>query len=289
MHGMRCRPKLIMVAAVLFACSRPSVIPTPEPVPTFPPTQPQPSPPRTTKSEWHLSADPSAHSYKSTTRSTIRSTDQPAGREISTQSETWFTISTNSLRKPVLVSGSVDSIRSTSAQDTTRFPAGFTGSFSTGELALKPVSQNVENQCLSRFESILGEIRPIISTLPIDLRAGDTWSDSLETRICSGDRIPTTAHITRQYTLQGSSEIAGRQALAINRSEKTRLDGEGTQGQHQIRVRGEGTTTAALLIDAMSGALLRMEGDQQLRIEIQASGRTQNFTQSTRQTVDLIR
>src|SRR6186997_919376 len=109
MHGMRCRPKLIMVTAVLFSCSRPSVIPTPEPVPTFPPTQPQPSPSRTTKSEWHLSPDPSAHSYKSTTKSTIRSTDQPAGREISTQSETWFTISTNSLRKPVLVSGSVDS------------------------------------------------------------------------------------------------------------------------------------------------------------------------------------
>jgi hypothetical protein len=279
---------LAIPLAILSACSRPPSIPTPQPVPTFPPAEVKPTPTTTTTGEWHLSPDLSAHSYQSTTTSTTKSTDQADAREYRNQIQSWFTLSINSLQNPVAFSGSIDSARLVGTSDT-HFPVPFTGTLNNHELQFTLGSQAHQEQCLSKVEPILGDIRPVISTLLLHLKTGATWVDSLELTTCSGNRIPTTAHITRQYTLHGTKETRGRQTLAITRVEKIRVAGDGSQDQHQVHLEGEGTTTSELSVDAKTGLLIRSESTQQLNITIRASGRAQGFVQSTNQVVDILR
>lgn len=279
--------KLVVLLAILSGCSRPPSIPPPQPVPTFPPAKVQPVPATTSAGEWHLSPDASPHSYQSTTTSTTKSADWTNTREYHNQIQSWFTLSINSLQRPIAFSGSIDSTRLASTSDT-RFPVPFTGLLNSHELQFTLGSQEHQDQCLSKLEPILGDIRPVISTLLLNLKPGVTWVDSVETSACSGQRIPTTTYTARQYTLLGTKEIGGRQALAITRAEKTQMVGNGRQDQHQVHLEGEGTSTTELFIDAKKGFLIRAESAQQLNITIRASGRSQSFVQSTNQVVDLI-
>jgi hypothetical protein len=280
--------RLVILLAILSACSRPPSIPTPQPVPTFPPPEATPNPITTAVGEWHLSPDLSPHSYQSTTTSRTKSADQANTREYRNQIQSWFTLSINSLQKPIAFSGSIDSARLAGISDT-RFPIPFTGSLNSHELQLIVGSPDHQEQCLSKLEPILGDIRAVISTLLLNLKLGATWADSLETTACSGNRIPTTVRITRQYTLGGTKETRERQVLAITRVEKTQMAGDGSQDQHQVHLEGEGTTTSELSVDAKTGLLIKSESTQQLNITIRASGRAQGFVQLTNQVVDLIR
>jgi len=169
----------------------------------------------------------------------------------------------------------------------THFPIVFTGSLTGNDLQITATSQNP--QCISKIGLILGEVRPVISTIPVDLKAGATWADSIDTTACAGEKIPTTVHNSRKYSIQGTTEIRGRQTLAIIRSERIQLSGDGSQDQHQIHLQGEGTATTQLNIDAETGLLITAESNQQLHVAITASGRVQSFVQTTHQVIDLIR
>jgi hypothetical protein len=285
---MNYRWKLLLSCIVSISCSRPSAIPTPAPVPTFPSPEPLPSRPSNTTDAWHFDVDRLPHSYQSTTRNTVKPVDQSAGTDNTSQVSSWFTISINSLLRPVTLIGSVDSARITPAADQIHLPASFTGLLSSNELVIKPSGQPAGQECQSPLESLFGEIRSVISTIPSNITSGISWTDSIVTTACSGN-IRTTIKTNRRYTAQGARQLDGQETLLINRSEKTQLTGDGAEGQHQVHLEGEGNGVAELFVNPTTGILVQMEGNQQTRITISTSGQTHSFTQTTHQIVNLMR
>jgi hypothetical protein len=81
----------------------------------------------------------------------------------------------------------------------------------------------------------------------------------------------------------------GRQVLEIRRSDQTRLSGDGSQGQHQVHIEGEGTGNSTILIDAITGVTTTLESQQELHIAVRTSGRIQNFVQTTKQMIQQTR
>jgi hypothetical protein len=288
MVPMNYRLKLFLSCIVGISCSRPSVIPTPTPVPTFPAPEPAPSHPPNTTGAWHFNVDRQPHSYQSTTRNTVKAVDQSGGKDNTSQVSSWFTISINSLLKPITLNGSIDSAQIIPTVDEIRLPTQFTGSLASNELIIRPTAQPTGQECLSPVESLFGEIRSAISTIPPDVTSGVSWTDSILTTACSGN-IRTTIRTVRHYTAQGARQLDGRETLFLNRSDKIQLVGDGAQGQHQVHLEGEGNGITELFVNPSTGILVQMEGNQQTRITITTSGQTRTFTQMTHQLIHLTR
>ncbi|MEO8575057.1 MAG: hypothetical protein ABI556_00085 [Gemmatimonadales bacterium] len=76
----------------------------------------------------------------------------------------------------------------------------------------------------------------------------------------------------------GETEFAGRPAIVIDRTEKTLSTAEGSENQHRIVIRNEGTGAAKIYVDRMSGALLSSDSEQHSDVIVTA-GRARQFKQ----------
>jgi hypothetical protein len=75
--------------------------------------------------------------------------------------------------------------------------------------------------------------------------------------------------------------------ILIERQDRTVSAGEGTQGQHRVRLRSDGTGTAQLIVDSRTGSLIESTGTYVTSVVVTASRRERKFTQTTRERISL--
>ena len=111
-----------------------------------------------------------------------------------------------------------------------------------------------------------------------------TWRDSTSSAACHG---PTPISLTTSYTYKviGETNYQEAPALLIERTGKTSLNGQGSDGQHRVVVVGEGNTSGSFQIDRETGVLLEANDEQKTKLIIRSSGRSQEFSQIIRERI----
>ena len=124
----------------------------------------------------------------------------------------------------------------------------------------------------------------MFALIPLELQRGQSWTDSTSTALCSGS-IPVTLTALRHYQVIGEINNGAHIGLLLERLDKTSLAGEGAEGQHRVQLKSEGTGRTELLIDPITGALLEVTGTNTSLVTITTSGRSQKFTQTSKEEV----
>ena len=273
-------PFLILTAS----CRSPASRTQPEPVIAENP--PPGLPPRHLSSHdsWFLHPVDQQHRYRSSTVSTIVM-DQPAtSLHDSTLLTADFTLSLNRESRPASYSVTIQTFllkALTRVSSSTVFelssPVSFTGHLEPGQMSL-----SIPVDCSSQVSSALSTIRRSLVLAPLQLRRGQVWSDSTSLVACSGS-IPVTLIVVQSYRVIGETSSGDRNGILLERSDKTISAGEGADGQHRIQLKSEGTGQVQLLIDSVTGVLLEATGANTTLATVTSSGRSQRFTQATRE------
>jgi hypothetical protein len=164
-----------------------------------------------------------------------------------------------------------------------QLPFSFTARLHQSRLTISSVTGRVIEpsvDCSNEALSAAPVIQRAVVTVPSLLRRDMTWSDSTTANICSGS-IPVMSTASRHFRVIGEVD----RGILIERQERTTSTGEGTQGQHRMRIRSTGTGTAQLIIDARTGALLESTGTHAASVIVTASGRDKQFTQTIRERI----
>lgn len=278
---------------VLSACS--SHIPAPETVP-YPslPERAESTSNRisSTVNRWEFTPSEQSQTYQSTTNIIVHEISAIRSRSDTLILNTRFHINLNERQTPTIISGYIDSITATqttgpnSQLNNPVSRISFTGGITAGELTLKLTT--IEAGCTSPLTSMLGEIRPVITSHPKILSLTSTWTDSISTLACSGTEIPTTLGIIRSYRILGEMTYSTTRVVAIERTETTNFNGSGSQDRHQVEITGVGTGTSRIYVDATTGNTIAVESTQKIDTLIRSSGRLQHFVQDITQRIKLV-
>jgi hypothetical protein len=252
--------------------------------------------------QWTFNFHNEAHTYYSTSQTTLDSNppDSINGKDtisIATQ----FTVAIDRSQTPISISGHLDSIVlepgsriGTDAQKIS-MPINFSGTINFNRLVLNTTTKfststtQTENYlCDSPASPLLGEIRGGIVLLPAQLQPSSRWADTISTATCSGSRFSSNLEIIRSYRVIGERANGNTTALLVKRTEDIHLTGNGTQGQHQIKLEGEGTGSSDILLDSATGTTLAIEVYQELKLMIISSGESKRFTQRVKQRITLV-
>jgi len=276
----------------------------------FPPVIPLPSPSRpetTTKvtdlsaQQWTFNFHNEAHTYYSTSQTTLDSDPSDLISSKDTISiATQFTLAIDRLQTPISISGQIDSVMlkpgSKIGTDSQKIstPINFSGTINSSRLVLNATTksstsatQTRDTSCDSPISSLLGEIRGGIAFLPTQLQLSSSWADTISTDTCSGSRFPSSLEIIRFYQVIGERTSDNTTALLIKRTEHIHLIGSGIQGQHQVKLEGEGTGSSDIILDSATGTALVIEIYQELKLTIISSGQSKRFSQRVKQRITL--
>lgn len=286
------------VAVLLFtcACGRTAASPEPDLLPVPVSTAPAASLPISPGRTWTITPATQPQRYSSTASIALELiTDSTRVRENITQ-HSRFTLLTGSASGSSSFLGSIESlttetpVRIGSPELPLTFPISFTGHIRNGTVILDAVNGRPRTgpiECSTPAFSALNIIHRNIIILPPQLAQGMTWRDSTSTAGCSGSISVNTIAI-RSYRVAGETELSGRPALLLERTEKILSSGEGSENQHRISIRTEGSGAGKVYIDRSSGALLSTESEQQINATITA-GRSQRFIQVVKEKTTLDR
>lgn len=292
---------------VITACARATTpeLPTPTPTNTGVPSD-MPSDPvsRTpvigSAASWTLTPDVQAHTYNSVSKVTLEHTGQPvAGGRDSMLVTTRYSLALDRTDRARPISGSIEAFRIDAGNKTealpitTGFPAAFAGRIMNGQILVDPVGLpqgglTMSSSCPNPWSTVAAGVRRSIFIVPRRISLGMTWSDSTSSTACHG-LIPVVLKLSSVYKVIGEIDRNGAPALLIERIGKSSAAGQGSEGQHIVTVRGEGSATGNFYIDRTSGVLLDVEDEQKMRLVITSSGRNQEFAQTARETVTLAR
>lgn len=128
--------------------------------------------------------------------------------------------------------------------------------------------------------------RQLIPTLPANMNAGESWTDSTTTDGCRGS-VPATSHVVHTYTVLSDTTFAGLPALHVHRDDVIAASGEGAAGQHRILLSATGVGNAELFFDVSTGRFLGSDGVQNSKVDVNTSGRTTRFLQRVTERVAL--
>jgi hypothetical protein len=272
---------LLVITACASRGPAPEVIPSPSEVISTGSTVTTSS--RTT---WKFALREQKHAYHSTSYAVIREVTPATSRIDTVRLATYFTLNLNQLQTPTAISGYIDSITVERASETstTRSRTDFTGSIIAGQLRLSLPADKPE--CTSPISATLGEIRPVIMTLPQTLSLASSWRDSISTATCSSIGIPTLLSIIRSYRVVGEGNYATAPVLILNRTEAIHFSGDGHQEQHQVHIEGTGTGSTRVYIDLSNGTIVGIENTQKIETSITSSGVTHQFIQDVTHKID---
>jgi len=138
--------------------------------------------------------------------------------------------------------------------------------------------------CNNEVSSIVPLIQRALVMPPIQLQKDLTWTDSTDTSICSGP-VPVLLTGVKHYRVIGETRQGIIPAILIERQDRTVSAGEGTEGQHRIQIKSQGTGRSSIFIDAQTGALLDMTTVNSTTVTVTVSGRTRQFVQSSRERI----
>lgn len=278
---------------VLSACS--SHIPSPEvaPYPSLPePAETTTNPITSTVSLWEFAPSEKSYTYQSTTSITIHEISPISARTDTVKLNTRFTINLNQLQTPTTISGHLDSVtvtRTTGPRlDLSNPTSGinFSGEITANGLILKLTTTQAD--CTSPLTSVLGEVRPVITSRPKTLSLTTVWTDSISALTCSGTGMPTTLRVIRSYRVLGQTTYSATQVVALERTETTNFNGSGSQEQHQVELTGVGIGTSRIYLDRITGNTVAVESTQKVDTAIRSSGRLQHFVQDITQKIQLV-
>lgn len=160
-------------------------------------------------------------------------------------------------------------------------PLGFAGYIASGNFHLDSLAGSPISTVLNCQAAELNGITVIQRSFvvsPLILSAGTTWTDSSTVPACSGS-IQHTLTAVRTYTVAGQAIRGAFPVIVVDRRDRVRGTGEGAQGQHRISILSEGSGSARIYLDRMTGLLRESEGTQTVNLVISSSGRSQRFRQ----------
>ena len=295
------KPCRIVIALVaVLACARPSTLPVPKTPSTQPPDSGSPqSIQRENNSPkfWQLSPTSEDQRYSTVITTTIQQKVGEVTVFDSVTTRAQYSISFTHSATEVLLSGLIQAF---TAQAGTRIgtgtaisslPVAFTGQIQNHELQLNILNSNrlstASLPCEMPATTALTAVQASLFVTPLHLQTGMTWQDSLSSTSCSGN-FPLNLTILRTYKVLGQSFINNIPVIAIDLTEKTLSAGEGSQGQHRIIINGQAAGSGQLYLDTSTGALISFSSDTQTTLQIQSSGRTQQFLQNSKQVITRI-
>lgn len=292
---------LILAAISFTACTSPG---------RFPPaiSLPSPSKPETTAKvtdfsarQWTFNFQNNARTYSSTSQTTFDSdSSNSIGNKDTISIRSQFTIAIDRLQTPASISGHIDSIivqagsRIGTDNRKINMPINFSGIIDSSQLVLNAIeksstftTQTEDSSCNNPASFFLGEIRGGVVLLPTRLYSSSRWSDTISTVTCSGSTIPSRVEIIRFYQVVGERADGNTTTLLLKRTEHIHLKASGVQGQHQVKLEGEGIGSSNITLDPATGTALVIEVYQELKLTIISSGQSKRFIQRVKQRIAL--
>lgn len=273
---------LIVIASCRSAPSRT------EPAPVTP-ENPSPLPPSaelSARDSWLLQPTEHPYKYQASTISSVVMNQGTASLRDSTALTLDFSVSIDRNARGASYAITVDSMSLTLANRLSPLvvtnlasPVSFTGQIEANQISLTTPAG-----CNNQVSSTIPVIQRSLILPPLQLRKGQTWTDSTTGPACSGS-IPVTLTASRQYRVTGEVNSGPRRGLLLERIDRTTSSGEGSEGQHRVQLKSEGTGQTMLLIDPVTGALIEATGTNTTLAVVTTSGRSQQFTQTSRERI----
>jgi hypothetical protein len=296
MHKLRSR--LLALSTTIAACSSGGIIPSTAVQPLPNPAAPAPQT-ATSHTLWSFNPQVELHKYRSTNRTTLQMDYQSTAASDTLSVLIEFTATANQTETQTTFAGQIETIsvkawpRNLTEVPQISLPVGFNG-IATEKLVnlslnLQPFETRAGSPiCGDPGNTILGELRNYTAFIPLKLASTSIWADTISTVTCSGNGIPSTLETTRSYRVIGEANQTGSNTILLERTQTTHLTGDGAQGQHQIKVTGEGTGISKLYLDAVTGLVILVKAHDELTLKVIASGQVQQFSQRVDQSIDLV-
>ena len=194
------------------------------------------------------------------------------------------------------IEGAVDSFTVTTSRGSSPLTAGlpFTMVVSPDGQIHSSAPQDSAGVCTTPLEAVVATSRELVTAIPVALAPDVQWSDSTAAITCRGT-IPVTARSERHSQASWVAVPAewsrreGDVAFEIARTTTTAIAGEGRAAGRQVAVSGTGQGTGALYVDPESGVLLGAVGSSSTRLIVDTGTQRQQFLQTVRQRITLLR
>jgi hypothetical protein len=271
------------IAAVMSGCGRsPRIAGGPEPAPTANP----PSMVSSSRTTWTITPTTQEYRYRSSAGTLLELSDSAGTTGDSIDSTVDYTLSVTRSPETLSYSVTVESMSVQGGQRTgsvaRQLPFSFTGHLQHGKLTINAPAVQSAIDCSNEALSTATAIQRTVVPVPLFVQKDMTWMDSTTASVCSG-LIPVTSTALRRYRVMGETD----KGILIERQDRTVSAGEGTQGQHRVRLRSDGTGTAQLIVDSRTGSLIESTGTYVTSVVVTASRRERKFTQTTRERISL--
>lgn len=284
----------LVVLVYLTACVSPHVV-------HQVPSEPKPSESQTRNENshlqdqsWDFKAQKEFNAYTSRTQSIIQMNLDSSVTTDTVLTTVHFLLGLNRLESVDTISGYIDhagfiSGRSIKTeQKPLTVPVVFSGSATLGRILLDPLHIQADiGFCENQETAHLNELHPALFFLPQHLQVGARWSDTVSTIKCTGAKLPLQIEIIRSYLVHGDTQIDGLHQILITRTEITNVSGNGSQGQHRMIFKGEGSGVSKIFLSPETGTTRLVEATQQLLLILYTSGKRYRFTQHVQQRIEL--
>jgi len=140
------------------------------------------------------------------------------------------------------------------------------------------------NECDRPESAATALVRDLLVRVPTSVSAGDRWRDSSVSLVCRVG-IPITVRSQHEYVLERVEGGPPNTTLHIQRTTSTRLDGKLGSAWRALELTGSGRATESARVDVTTGALLQLDGQGTLTLQLTdrsrpTAPRTQRITQT---------
>lgn len=139
------------------------------------------------------------------------------------------------------------------------------------------------NECDRPEAAATALVRDLLLRVPTTVASGDRWRDSTVSIICRVG-IAIAVRSQHEYLLERIEKSASTATLVISRVTSTRLEGKLGSAWRALELAGSGTETDNARVDVTTGALLLLDGQGTLTLQLTDRSRpntprTQRITQ----------
>jgi hypothetical protein len=271
------------------ACTTSTVPPAGRPIPL--PSLPNPAPLPPVAGSWTFNYAPGAISYQ-ISRSAVIESQSDSGSHQETSTNTTHELLTLELVGDTIHFTAVVDTFSTTVQGTigpaqfTQLPVQLSGILVDDSLTVS--ADSVEEKCNPVSSALSADVHNLLVRFPTPVSQASSWRDSVELKTCQG-MIPTTARITRLYTVSGRATYRDDSVLVVQRTDTIEAHGEGAQQQHPLTLDAKGTGSAVYYLSLKDGRIVRLNAGQDLDLAITVSGKIRHFTQRSKQDFSSVR
>jgi hypothetical protein len=274
---------------------------TPRPVPAPPPVvapPPAPAPNVSPPAPHPFVYAPGVYRYEVRTDAVITSEGQARVDSVSTRALVTYHIARGA-SGALMVDGIVDTFTVTNSRAGLSIPVQ-TGvpftltAFPDGRLQDDTTTPDSAAACATPVSPVVTAGREILAALPVALAPAAMWTDSTMTVTCRG-ALPLVTRSVRQSRASWASVPAswsrhdGDVAFEVARTTATTISGQGHAAGRQVDLSGQGEGSSVLYVDPELGVLLGGTGNGSTRIVVDAGSQRQEFIQSVRQQIRLLR